>query len=206
MDNFSKTDSTEEKILEAAKKVFLKKGMYGARMQEIADEAGINKALLHYYFRSKDKLFESIFEEAFQEFVPKAFNVLRSEIPFEEKIAGFVSNYIDMVLENPFMPIFIINEINQNPERMIPITRLMQVLKESVFKEMQEKAQSGVYRNVDPLQLFSSIISMTLFPFLARPLIQGAFGYDDHQFRNFIEERKRLVPDIVLTYLKSVSS
>ena len=71
---------------------------------------------------------------------------------------------------------------------------------------MQAKAQNGEYRNVDPLQLFSSIISMTLFPFLARPLIQGAFGYDDHQFRNFIEERKRLVPDIVLTYLKSVSS
>ena len=80
--------STEKTILEAAKKVFLDKGFDGARMQEIADEAGINKALLHYYFRSKDKLFDAIFEEAFKQFLPNISDIMVSDISIEEKVFG----------------------------------------------------------------------------------------------------------------------
>jgi len=203
MGNEINIDSTEGKILEAAKKVFIQKGMYGARMQEIADEAGINKALLHYYFRSKNKLFEAIFEKVFLELVPKAFSILKADIPFEEKINQFVSNYIDLVIENPFMPIFIINEINQNPGRFSQITHLVGTIKGTVFKEINEKVKSGEYREIDPVQMFSSVISMTLFPFLAKPLIQGAFGYSDEKFKEYLEERKKLIPEIILSYLKS---
>jgi AcrR family transcriptional regulator len=203
MDNKLKVDSTEEKILGAAKKVFIRKGMYGARMQEIADEAGINKALLHYYFRSKNKLFEAIFQETFKEFVPRAFSILQAEIPFEEKIEKFVSNYIDVVSENPFMPIFIINEINQKPERLSDITNMMSVIKTEISTDLNEKFRSGEYRKIDPVQLFSSVISMTLFPFLAKPIIQGAFNYSDEKFSKFLEERKKLIPEIILSYLKS---
>jgi len=197
-----KIDTTEQKILEAAKNVFIRKGMYGARMQEIADEAGINKALLHYYFRSKNKLFEAIFQEIFQEFVPKAFSILKAQIPFEEKIRQFVANYIDVVAENPFMPIFIINEINQNPERLAHLTNVMSAIKVEVASDLNRKFETGEYRKVDPVQLFSSVISMTLFPFLAKPIIQGAFEYSDEEFKVFLQERKQLIPDIILNYLK----
>jgi TetR/AcrR family transcriptional regulator len=203
MDNTLKVDSTEEKILDAAKKVFIRKGMYGARMQEIADEAGINKALLHYYFRSKNKLFDAIFQETFKEFVARAFSILKDKIPFEEKIEKFVSNYIDVVSENPFMPVFIINEINQNPERLSDITNIMSVIKTEISADLVEKVESGEYRKIDPVQLFSSIISMTVFPFLARPIIQGAFDYSDEKFNIFLEERKKLIPELILCYLKS---
>src|SRR6478735_10691909 len=93
--------STEEKILNAAKKVFLTKGMDGARMQDIADKAGINKALLHYYFRSKDKLFERIFIEEAQKFMPRVTHIMLSEMTLFEKIEKFVGEYIDTLIQNP---------------------------------------------------------------------------------------------------------
>ena len=197
-----KNSSTEEKILEAAKKVFIQKGMYGARMQEIADEAGINKALLHYYFRSKDQLFEAIFQEAFTEFVPKAFSVFQSEKPFEEKLKSFVANYIDVLSANPYLPIFMLNEINQNPTRLGQMVNMMGIIKEKVSIELKVNEEAGKYRAMDTVQLLTMIIGMTLFPYLARPIMKGAFALDDETFHDFLEERKILIPEIIMNYLK----
>lgn len=203
MDSIVKVGTTEEKILEAAKNVFIRKGMYGARMQEIADEAGINKAMLHYYFRSKDKLFDAIFQEAFHEFAPKAFSILKGDLPIEEKISRFVSNYIDVVSANPFLPIFIINEINQNPDRLNHIRNILGMVKEELYKDMKVKVEDGEFREIDPVQLLINIMAMSIFPFLVRPIIQGAFEYSDEKYREFLEERKKLIPEIIISYLKS---
>ena len=197
-----KSTSTEEKILEAAKKVFVRKGMYGARMQEIADEAGINKALLHYYFRGKNKLFDAIFREAFQEMAPKAFDILQGDLPLDEKIKLFVSKYIDTISANPFLPLFIINEINQDPDRLGTIVDLMGGIKDEISKDVKVKVKAGEFRDIDPVQLFVNILAMSLFPFLAKPIIQGAFSITEEMFQEFLEERKKLIPDIILNYLK----
>ena len=202
MGNTVKSTSTEEKILEAAKKVFVRKGMYGARMQEIADEAGINKALLHYYFRGKNKLFDAIFREAFQEMAPKAFDILQGDLPLDEKIKLFVSKYIDTISANPFLPLFIINEINQNPDRLGTIVDLMGGIKDEISKDVKVKVKAGEFRDIDPVQLFVNILAMSLFPFLAKPIIQGAFSITEEMFQEFLEERKKLIPDIILNYLK----
>lgn len=114
---------TETRILEAAKKVFIRKGLDGSRMQEIANEAGINKALLHYYFRSKQKLFEAVFSYAFIKFLPKVTEVLNADMPFLKKIEIFIDNYIDLLIENPFLPIFILNELYRQPEKLIYLIR-----------------------------------------------------------------------------------
>ncbi len=120
MDKENKADkSAEQKILEAAKQVFMENGLDGARMQDIADKAGINKALLHYYFRSKDKLFERIFVEEAQKFMPKVSTIMLSEISLFEKIEKFMSEYIDTLSQNPLLANFIMNEINRNPKEMI---------------------------------------------------------------------------------------
>ncbi len=195
-------DTTEEKILAAAKRVFMKKGMHGARMQEIADEAGINKALLHYYFRSKDKLFDAIFQKVFQELVSKTSEVFKGILSLEEKIRLFVANYIDTISLNPFLPLFIINEISQNPDRLNNISGFMGGILEELSKEIATKAKAGEYRETDSLQLLSNIISMTVFPFLAKPIIQGVFHYSDEKFHEFIKERKQLIPDIIMSQLK----
>ena len=104
--NDIKKDTTEEKILDAAQTVFTRKGMDGARMQEIANEAGINKALLHYYFRSKQKLFEAIFKQVFKQIFPDIKAFIHSEIPLEKKLGIFVEKYIDLLMKNPFLPSF----------------------------------------------------------------------------------------------------
>jgi AcrR family transcriptional regulator len=195
---------TELKILHAAKKVFVRKGLYGARMQEIADEAGINKALLHYYFRSKEKLFQTIFQEAFHKFAPSTFGLMASDAPIEEKIKMFVANYIDTISDNPFLPVFIINEINQNPERLTQITNMMGNLSDVIAKQLEEKVQSGEYRPVDPMQLFSNIVAMSIFPFLAKPIITRAFTLDDNDFKKLLQERKTIIPEMIFSYLKNV--
>ena len=114
MDN--EKDSTQAKILSAAKQVFLLKGMAGARMQDIADEAGINKALLHYYFRSKEKLFETIFSEALNQFFPKIAHIIESDITLFQKIESFCSEYITTMQQNAYLPLFVLNEVNKQPE------------------------------------------------------------------------------------------
>lgn len=111
--------STEQRILSAAKKVFISKGMAGARMQDIADAAGINKALLHYYFRSKEKLFEMIFKEVVKEFLPKINLIFESDKNLFEKIDMFCTEYIEQIRKTPYLPVFILNEINQQPEVLI---------------------------------------------------------------------------------------
>ena len=111
-----KDESTEARILSAGKKILLKKGMDGARMQDIADEAGINKALLHYYFRSKEKLFETIFMEVAAEFLPRIGKILAAEVSVFEKIEMFCSEYINQIIQTPYVPIFVLNEINRQPK------------------------------------------------------------------------------------------
>ena len=111
----NKDTSTENQILEAAKSIFQSKGMDGARMQEIADKAGINKAMLHYYYRSKQQLFEAVFKHAFFLLAPQLHNILNDDSGIEEKIRNFTFNYISFIVKHPYLPNFIIQELNRNP-------------------------------------------------------------------------------------------
>ena len=197
------TDTTEQKIIAASKKVFLAKGLAGARMQDIADEAGINKALLHYYFRSKEKLFEHIFTEVSGSFLPKAIGIIESDKSIFEKIDFFCREYITQVMKTPYMPIFILNEINRQPEAFIkkmfgnrkpPI--------ESFLKQLQSEIKAGKIKPINPVQLFVNVMGLCLFPFVARPMIQIMVGRDKAQFEAFMEERKKEVPRIIIESIK----
>ena len=115
--------ATELKILAAARKVFIRKGLDGARMQEIANEAGINKALVHYYFRNKQKLFEAVFIEAFGKFLPQVSEVIMQEISLIEKIEAVVSRYIDFLQKNPYLPNFVLNELSHEPGNLIKLMK-----------------------------------------------------------------------------------
>jgi len=198
----AKTDTTEQKIVSAAKKVFLTKGLAGARMQDIANEAGINKALLHYYFRSKDKLFEYIFTEVAGSFLPKAIGIIESDKRVFEKIEIFCREYITQVMQTPYMPIFILNEINRQPEAFIkkmfgnrkpPI--------QSFLKQLQEEIKEGRIKPINPVQLFVNVMGLCLFPFVARPIIQMMLG-KEKEFEAFMEERKKEVPRIIIQSIK----
>jgi TetR/AcrR family transcriptional regulator len=195
--------TTEEKILDAAKKIFLAKGLDGARMQDIADEAGINKAMLHYYFRSKDKLFEQIFTEVAGHFLPKIIAILEAEKTVFEKIEMFCREYIGQVIETPYVPIFILNEINKQPE--VFLKKVLNIRKppvEAFLKQLEREAKQGIIKRTDPLQLFLNVLSLCVFPFVARPMLQLISGKDRSAFNAMMEQRKKEVPKMIIDSIR----
>ncbi len=202
--NKIKNISAEEKILAAAHKVFTTKGMNGARMQDIADEAGINKALLHYYFKDKDKLFETIFVVEAQRFFPKITMIFQSDAPLFEKIENFVSEYIDEMQENPYLPWFVINEMNRDPEKfMDKVWGKENLPKPAKFLEQIEKeVKAGRIKNISPIHLLMNMISMTIFPFLGKPMFVRNLRLSDKQFNEIIEQRKKEIPKFIIDSIK----
>lgn len=196
--------TTEQVILEAAKKVFVQKGMAGARMQDIADEAGINKALLHYYFRNKEKLFEVIFMEAAEKLFPRINAIFDADQPLFEKIESFCDEYISVVSENPYLPLFVLNEINQNPEYFLQkVWAGRSKPNPAKFLEQIEKeVKKGTIKRISPLHLLMNLISMTIFPFVAKPMFQQNLGLDELQFRAVMEQRKKEIPKFIIDSIK----
>jgi AcrR family transcriptional regulator len=200
--------NTEDLILEAAKKVFISKGMAGARMQEIADEAGINKALLHYYFRSKEKLFERVFGEVFENFFPSvAGAIITSETVFE-KIEKFVDAYMDLLTAHPFIPAFIINEMNRDPDAgTIYIKQISSAVEgefiQSFAESVRKEAEAGIIRRTDPRHLIVNMLGLCLFPVIGRPVISTIlFKGDQTAYNHFLEERKQEVSDFIIHSIK----
>lgn len=192
-------NNTEILILDSAKKVFIKHGLEKAKMQQIADEAGINKALLHYYFRSKDKLFEAVFSDVLKEIVPMMKNFFGTDIPFNDKIDLFVEAYINLIRKNPFLPEFIFTELNRNPERLIQMMVTVGVNPNIILTEIEKEIEIGRIRKINPKQLLINILALTIFPFLAKPIIKGILlNNDDDQFCAFIEERKAHISEFII--------
>ena len=199
-----KDESTEERIIAAARKVFLSKGLAGARMQDIADEARINKALLHYYFRSKEKLFEMIFMEAAQKLFPKINFIFESNMPLFEKIEHFAQEYITVMVENPYLPSFVLNEINQDP-----LSFFNKLKKEFGFpdpslflRQIEKEIKKGSIKRINPVQLLMNMLSLCIFPFTAKPLFQLRMGLGETQFRAFMEQRKKQVPQFIIDAIR----
>ena len=197
---YKKNKTTEEKILEAAQKVFVRKGMYGARMQDIADEAGINKALLHYYFKNKQKLFEEIFMYAAGKLFPRINVIFRSDEPLFVKIEQFCNEYISVVLENPYLPLFVLNELNQDPVYFM--NKLWAKDKRpdprKFLEQIEKEIKKGVIKKISPVQLLMNLISMTIFPFVGKPMFQMTLGLDELQFRMLMEQRKKEIPRFII--------
>lgn len=195
---------TEEKILQAAMKVFTKKGFTGARMQEIADEAEINKASLHYYFRSKQLLFERIFQSVLSNFLGNVVENLDSDLSIDDKIRFFCENYINLIQKNPGFPNFILNELHQNPQYIFELfnkQKVQQRIKNFIIQYKEEVAK-GNYRDIDMKQLITNIISLSIFPFAARPILQFNLDLSNDDFYEFMEERKTHLPEFISNSIK----
>lgn len=194
----------EERILAAARKVFTEKGMAGARMQDIANEAGINKALLHYYFRDKDKLFEVIFMQEAQKFFPKINMIFESDMPLFEKIENFVSEYIDEILENPYLPWFVINEVNRDPDRfMQKVWGDINLPKPTkLLEQIEKEAKKGMIKKINPVHLLLNLLSMTIFPFIAKPVVTRNLRLNESKFREIMEQRKKEIPRFIIDSIK----
>lgn len=206
MVNISSTvqSETESKILEAAKKVFILNGFEGTSMQQIANEAGINKSLLHYYFRNKEKLFAAVFSYAFRIFVPQVQEILNSDTSVFIKIERIVAEYMDMLLKNEFIPAFILHEINRNPDGIITIMQGTGLNPQLFIEQFAREIKKGNIRPVDPRHLIVNLIAMCVFPVAARPLMQRIlFANDNDAYQRFLKERKSSVADFIIQSIKT---
>jgi len=195
----TKKDSTEDKILEAAKNVFVSKGMEGARMQEIADEAGINKALLHYYFRTKERLFEAIFAEIIKFAFPHITRIVKSDVPIASKIEQVIDAYIDLLIKHPFIPGFVLKELNRDPSGLFKLVIKFGLNPQVIFDEIQSAMDRGEIIQMPPRHLAANIISMCVFPFAARPIISFILFKDDQKALNiFYGERADIIKQFVI--------
>lgn len=196
--------STEEKILIAARQVFIEKGLAGARMQDIADKAEINKAMLHYYFKNKEMLFEVIFRETVGKLFPHFEKLMDSDLNFFDKVRSIVSSYIEVISQNPYIPLFVMNEMNKNPE--IGIKNFFEAQKPGFFRKFKESieqsSKEGLIHPINPIHLIMNMFSMCAFPFIAKPMLKLLTGIEDEQFKNLMEQRKVLVAEFIINSIR----
>lgn len=191
---------TEERIFDAATEIFLERGMDGARMQEIADLAGINKSLLHYYYRSKDRLFDAVFEKVANRMFARFSPLLDPGLTLEEKIRFFFREHIGFLEKNPRLPSFLLNEINRNPERMKKIIRRFNIgiIYETLEQQHGEEfKQFAITPSLIP-QIMTSVAAMSIFPFAARGIVETILEKIGMNFNDYIEARKNFAADFVI--------
>lgn len=194
---------TEQRILEAARAVFIRRGTAGARMQEIAAEAGVNQALLHYYFRSKERLSAAVFEQFAARLFPVVVQILGGDLSLDEKIDRAIAAYLDNLARNPFLPGYLLAELHHHPERVAQLLtaatnmhpdRVMPPVLEKLGAQIRERVSAGTMRPIAPEQFAINLIALCVFPFAARPMLAIALGMDDAAFARFIESRKAELP------------
>jgi len=187
--------STEEKIKKAALKLFTQKGYAATRTRDISKEAGINLALLNYYYGSKEKLFELVMTEILQEFfngITRIFNDKKTSL--EEKIKIFVASYTGLLKQQPDLPLFIFHEIRMNPEKLASKMGVHRVFTSLFFTQLKQEMERRKIVRIHPLHYVINMIGMCVFPFIGAPLLKHIGGIDTKNFEVLIDERIKLVP------------
>lgn len=212
-------DQTEDRILRAARAVFVRRGTAGARMQEIATEAGVNQALLHYYFRTKERLADAVFRDIAGRIAPTIATLLASDATLEQKVERFVHIYMDSVREHPFLPGYVIAELHHHPERLkvllsstradqggdllaSSVTPLARQVLEKLGAQLQQRAAEGTMRQIAPEQFLIDLVALSVFPFVARPVLESVFGMGSDAFHLFLDERRKRLPGFILDALR----
>ncbi len=200
---------TEVQILEAARRVFLRRGTAGARTQEIADEAGVNKALLHYYFRTKERLAEAVFLRAAQTLFPRMLQTLASDLPLREKLQRAVEVEIDMLSKNPYLPGYIIAEFQYQPDRLrtlldevLPVGRIHHTVLGKLQEQLDAEAEAGQLRPTRAEDFLVALIAQLIFPYAAAPMLEAALGLDAEAREQMMERRRE---DLAETLLRSLT-
>jgi TetR/AcrR family transcriptional regulator len=194
-------ENTENQILKSAREIFILKGYESARMQEIADHAGINKSLLHYYFRSKEKLFEAVFSEVASNLFPAMKQVLEAELGIKEKITFFIKVYLKGLSENPFIPSFILNTLSSEPDRFLNYIKKAGLNPRILQEQIDNEVLHGLIRPAKAEHLLVNAVAMCIFPFVARPIIQNIFVMNDEEYQNYLESRETEIIDFILKSL-----
>lgn len=207
----SRDGDTERRILDAAHAVFLRRGTAGARTQEIAREAGVNPALLHYYFRSKDRLAAAVFQRAAMELMPAVIRVLGSDAELEAKVEQVVDIELRQLMKTPYLPGYVLSEMTHHPERAAQLfssatglapaeigARVFKVLRAQINARVKAKRMQPI----SPEQFTVNLLALCVFPFAARPMVMALAGLDEAGFRTFIARRRKELAPFFLRALR----
>jgi AcrR family transcriptional regulator len=206
-----KDGDTERRILDGAHAVFVRRGTAGARMQEIATEAGVNQALLHYYFRNKEQLAQAAFERAAKGFMPAVVQVIASAGTLEDKVRRIIDLELDHLTRAPYLPGYIIGEVTHHPERAAQLVAAVtglgpRELGPRVLGRLRRQIEAGVkagaMRPMAPESFVINLLSLCIFPFAARPMIQAVLSMDDRRFGQFITRRHQDLPAFFMGALR----
>jgi TetR/AcrR family transcriptional regulator len=194
------TASTEERILEAAKKIFIAHGFDGAKTQDIATAAGVNKALLHYYFKNKETLFSAVFDYVSNDYAPRMLAIAQSELPFKEKIESIIDGYMDFYNHHAPELLFLLNEMNKNPERFVKsLSNTQNFAKLAEFSQyLQKEMLLGTIKTMHPIHFIINIVSLCAFPPLSGLMMRTISGISEEQFKVFLEQRRSIVKQLIL--------
>jgi TetR/AcrR family transcriptional regulator len=202
---------TEQRILDAAHSVFIRRGTSGARMQEIAREAGVNSALLHYYFKTKEGLSEAVFRRAAKKLFPCVIQIMGSDLEIDEKVAQVVQVELDHLSQTPYLPGYLIGELTHHPARARQLVSaiagaapdtLLPTVFDTVRKQIAAQVRAGTMRPVEPEQFMVSLLSLCVFPFAAKPLLMVLLALDQKGFDGFIRRRRSELPAFFLRALR----
>lgn len=196
----------EQQILEAAEELFLQQGFASTTTNQIAQKAGCNKALVHYYYRTKDKLFDKIFEKNATLLIANLLNVNIEGVAFTERLARGIRNHFDFLRNNDKLPNFLYNELSTNPKRIESLKEKIQHLPMNLIEEigtaLQAEIEKGNIRPISIIDLLLTIISLNVMPFLFKPVLQSAIEIDARQLDLMLEKRKEEIVETVLARLK----
>lgn len=202
----SRRQEVENRIIEEAESVFLEKGYRGATMRGIAGKANINLAMLNYYFKSKDNLFDIIFNKIFSMAYGRVTRIIFTDKTIFEKITEFTAFYIEMLGHHPRIPNFILHELSCNPDRLLKRIRGKKEVAEvydAMRKQIEEEVKAGIIRPFDPVDLFVNIGALCVFPFAAKPIVEEIAKMSGKSFPALIKQREQTVAEFIIRGIKA---
>lgn len=199
--------NTEQRIKDAAVRVFMEKGMFGARMQDIADAAKINKAMLHYYFRTKKQLFEIVFQEQFFKVFQSMGEIIFTDLPFEEKIPLLIKKETDLFLKIPVLPLFVLHEGWQNIEVIHRILegKPIHLIRAELQKSINDAVKRNIIRPIKAHELIINMMSLVIYPIIAKPVITSVLCKNEKEYHQLMKNRDQVVTQIIMHSLKPES-
>ncbi|HEY5823796.1 MAG TPA: helix-turn-helix domain-containing protein, partial [Cyclobacteriaceae bacterium] len=201
--DMDKIKTNEQLILEAANKVFKEKGYDGTTVQDIADAADTTKSMVNYYFRSKEKLFGIVFKAQFQEFYGGTIDFIKSDLSLYEKIVKIVEHDTENILKFPLLPIFILNEINRNPEIVFSlISNPSSDALDTLDKQISKEVRNGKIKRISAIDLLTNVRSLTVFPFLLKGIQMKSLKLTEEQMNLRLKARKKMIVELIWSSLK----
>lgn len=195
----------ENRILEAAKQVFIRKGYEATKMSDVATEAGIGRTALHYYYRTKDMLFDAIFDQLMDSLLPDLGVIIDENLPFLEKLPKIIERYVNTLQKNPLFPIFVINELQRDPEHIYrsvlkDLPRVEPIM--CLHAQLMDEMERGLIKKMPLYYMATTLISLLVFPLLVRNPVTVLFmNGDPGKYDEFLQERIPFVTDIMIRLL-----